>query len=285
MQDQERVGFNDVHDAVPDGGEEGNVDHVSVGVFEADIPHWLHVFFRQQDPDRLNDSSNGDLPLVLDFIELMDRDSAAFPERFLVGVERMIRDEKAEEIAFPEEFFVFVDRGGFLEFDMDRSDRHQFEHVELAGFFSLFIRAAGGDNPVQSDEEFSPFAEVVERADFDQAFQRPPSDEFQVDAFREVVEVLKRPVFAALADDQFNRRFPGVLDRAEAKADLTFVLRRVFDGEFPVGCVELRREDVDPQITAFVDIKRDFRRIAMVGVERRAHVFDRIVFLEEGGLD
>ena len=202
MQDQERVGFNDVHDAVPDGGEEGNVDNVSVGVFEADIPHWLHVFFRQQDPDGLNDSSDGDLPLVRDFIELMNGDSAVFPEGFLVGAERMIRDEKAEKVAFPEEFFVFVDRGGFLEFDMDRPDRHQFEHVELAGFLALFIRAAGGDNPVQSDEELPSFAEVVERSDFDQAFQRPATDEFQVDAFREIVEVLKWAVFAANLTDR-----------------------------------------------------------------------------------
>jgi hypothetical protein len=75
-------------------------------------------------------------------------------------------------------------------------------------------------------------AKFIQRADFDQAFQRALAHRAQVTRRMKSFRLLNGPSRRAF-QDQFNRALAHVLDRAQPKADGGRLIRAVFNGEIP----------------------------------------------------
>jgi hypothetical protein len=101
----------------------------------------------------------------------------------------------------------------------------------------------------------------------------------EVDPLAEIVE-RGEGALGARGDDRLGGAAADVADGAEAEADALVADH----GELPARLVDVRREDLDPEVARLVDVLHHRVGVADAGREHRGHELRRVVRLEPGGL-
>ena len=114
-------------------------------------------------------------------------------------------------------------------------------------------------------------ARAGDRAALDERLDDALVRDRRVDALGEVPDRLERPFLARL-DDRAARDLPDPLDGVEAEADLP-----ADDGEIDLRLVHVRRQHLDPELVARVDVERDAVLRVHHGADERGHVLARVV--------
>jgi len=152
-------------------------------------------------------------------------------------------------------------------------------------------------------QELAAPAKPVERAHFDQAFQRTLVDLAQINPVTEFLQAGKGSPLRPRVQNGLHRAFAHVLDCRHAKADGAARRNRevkrqptiangrrrrvggpLLDLEIQPAVVHIRRQHVNPHAPAFLDEVDDLLGLVALHKQQRRHVLDRVVRLQIGRL-
>ena len=123
-------------------------------------------------------------------------------------------------------------------------------------------------------------AELVERAGFDQAFDRGAINRARVDAFAKIVQAAKRLACCPCFGNARHRLYAAAFDRRQRVADDAIAHDREVNARF----VDARSQNFNAHPARFFDVRRDLVRGAHVQRQHCRHKFGRVIRLQVGRL-
>ena len=122
-------------------------------------------------------------------------------------------------------------------------------------------------------------AEAVERARLNERLEHALVADAQVNAIGEIEQRLERAI-RARRDNRIDRRAADVSDCAESEADSLLA----DDGELVSRLVDIRRQQLEPEVARFVDVLDDAVGVADLRRQQRRHEVGGEVRLEPRGV-
>ncbi len=201
----------------------------------------------------------------------------------LVGGKRMVGDVQTNQFAFPVEHFAPVYMVHFGQLNVLGNAGSHAKERHLPGPRSLEMGVAGGYNAVECVQQGGAVAKGVQRADFDQAFQRTFAHCAQVGAAYKVIQASKGEVGARL-EEEVNGALADIFDGAQSEANggTAFL---ILDGKVPARDVDVGRKNRHAHAARFGHVQGHLGRVVARDGEQRGHVFGRVMGFQVGSLD
>ena len=147
------------------------------------------------------------------------------------------------------------------------------EEVHLPGdVVPLGLRDAVYDRAGDLHERSALIAHGVKGAGFDEVFDRAAVEIAAVGTLAEIFKAPEHAAALALGHEAFYRAPAHALDGYKAVADVAAA-----DREVRAGLVDVRRQQLYPEIAAFGDVLGDLRAVFEHGGQQRRHVFGGVV--------
>jgi len=196
----------------------------------------------------------------------------------------MIGNVQSKQLLLPAKLLVDIHVHIGRQDHVGQSHRSAAKQVELTHFDRFDVAGRNVDHLVNRTQQRFARTEGVERADFDQAFQRALAHLAQINPPDEIVQVQKSLVPPSL-DDRIHRSLTDVFDRPKPEANARLTFSMFLDGEIVATMIDIRRQHLDAHIVAFRNIHGAFVVVVFPGREQRGHVFHWIVIFQVSGFD
>ena len=242
-------------------------------------PHEDHrvALLSRQLLDRRDDPRDGDDLAVAAALELGERRVGLAPQLLSDRLERVLADVEPERLLLQPQQVVLL--------ELLRPDRRVrrllvgLGEERLLPAQALVLRALPVRERVleRLEHPAARAAGRVERPTLDQRLERALVHDLRVDPLGELPERRERRALVTRRDDRPRGRIADVFDRVQPEPDPP-----LDDREVALREVHVRRQDVDPHLTAGVDVERHAVLRVHHGRDQCRHVLVRVVRLQPG---